>query len=82
MKAEQIAKALVIGGAVAGVLYWLAHSWNVTGVIEAGAPTLTYNVGSGGGSTSGGPTQGMVVTGGGGASLADVFASIPGMPAL
>lgn len=41
--------ALIIVGTAAGlgVLYWLAHSWNVTGVVEAGTPTLTYKVGMG-----------------------------------
>ena len=33
--------------AAAGILYWLAHSWNVTGVIEVGVPTVTYRVGQG-----------------------------------
>ena len=63
---EKVAKVLVVGGGVAAVLYWLAHSWTVTGVIEVGEPTMTYNVGSGGGAVPTGATPGMVLTGGGG----------------
>ena len=39
-----------IAGASAtlGVLYWLLHSWTVTGVIEVGTPTMTYTSGNGG----------------------------------
>lgn len=45
--------ALIIAGTAVGlgVLYILAHSWNVTGVIEVGTPTITYHVGTGGNDT-------------------------------
>ena len=45
--------ALIIAGTAVGlgVLYILAHSWNVTGVIELGQPTISYTVGTGGNDT-------------------------------
>lgn len=51
--------AFIIAGTVlgAGVLYILAHSWNVTGVIEVGMPTITYHVGTGGNDTPTGSAQ-------------------------
>jgi hypothetical protein len=39
---------IVGSAATLGILYWLSHSWNVTGVIEVGEPTVTYHVGNGG----------------------------------
>ena len=52
------AAAWAVGiAAAAGILYWLAHSWNVTGVIEVGEPTVTYRTGDGGSDVPTGSAQ-------------------------
>lgn len=54
---NKLAWWIVGSAATAGVLYWLSHSWTVTGVVEAGEATLSYRSMDGGANVPTGSAQ-------------------------